>query len=96
MTNVVCLPGVERNELPAGSPRPDMAAMFRELADRADAGEFDACALCVSLSSGSIITAVSTPENSYYALLGGLHDVMRQVVDRRPDEQPTMTKDYEP
>lgn len=88
MSNIVKLPGVsDASLIPAGSPRPDISQMLRDLADRADAGEFRALALAISMSDDNMLTAVSTPENAFYSMLGALTELQWQIRERQSNEK---------
>ncbi|MCC6314813.1 MAG: hypothetical protein IT337_12465 [Thermomicrobiales bacterium] len=84
MGEVCAFPGVAAASV-AGVARPDMAEMFRDLAERAERGDLVAAVVVGVTSGGAVWTAVSTPENGVYLVLGGLEAAKRNVLDRMED-----------
>lgn len=96
MSNVVELPGANLNTRP-GQPRPDIAAMLRRLADRAEAGEFDTFALAATFAEGGeTITGLSTPENDCFRLVGCLESLKLEILTRdRADKGGYMVREHD-
>lgn len=94
MGEVVVLPGVDVLTVP-GTPRPDIAAALRNVAGRAERGEFQSVVLIAAGPNVGTVDLLSTPELHFYEVLGAMEAIKPEIMARRAADRRSHTA-YEP